>query len=382
MFTTFNIGYLLLELYVYMDIHYQFKNQYFITTKAYTNYDEVRGYRYTNPVRFVSIINRNLEFDVNFKPNAQGYSSGREYTYKKSDSSVYRIMVLGDSFSDACFLDQSWADVLDKQLKAQGRKMEVYSFSYSGNGILNWENIFRKEILPNYEFDCIVIANFEDDMSRKFNIQLVGDKYLVGNFDTIPADKNDFEQHYFPRMLNLTNTSYYKHELIEEGKVDERIKEIISGLSLVSVEGKWKKPEPYILCFLLNEVLGPIIMEKKQPAPAVSWQDIQNKYGNHVEKLQWMADTCRKLNKRVILSSIPLKTGALAYSEGMTYPHQQECKLFCEKMKMEYFDGYEIFRTIPKKERKNYWFIHDGHWNSKGSELFATSISKMFLDQK
>lgn len=381
MLTTFNIAYILLELFVYLNINFKFKNQFFLISHPFSTYNEVRGYHYTNPVRFVSIINRHVEFDETFKPNAQGYSSNRDYTYKKSDSSVYRIMVLGDSFSDACFLDQSWADALDKHLKAQGRKMEVYSFSYSGNGIVNWENIFRKEILPNYEFDCLVIANFVDDMSRKFNVQILGEKYMVGNFDTIPADKNDFEQHYASRMLNLTNTPFYKHEILDETKVDKRIKQITAGSSLVSVEHKWKKPEPYILYTLINEVIAPIL-EMRHSQPAVTWQHVQNKYGQNIHKLQWISDTCHQMKIRVILCSIPLKTGALAYTEGMNYPHQQECKLFSEKMKMEYFDGYEIFKNIPKNERKNYWFVHDGHWNSKGSDLFANSISKLFLNQK
>jgi hypothetical protein len=383
MFTTFNIGYLLLELYVYTNLHYNFKNQFFIVNNPYTTYHEVRGYSYSRPVRLVSIINRQVEFNVVFKPNTQGYSSKRDYTYKKRDTGIYRIIVLGDSFTDGCFLEKSWPDALDNYLNEKGQNVEVYSFSYSGNGIVNWENIFRHEILPNYEFDCIVFANFSDDLSRKFNIQIVDDKYLVGNFDTVPVGKYEFEQKYLHRMLNLTNTSSYKHELVDDNKIAERIDEITSGSSLISVEGKWKKPEPYIINFLINDVLAPIRERKNQPAPAITWNDVEAKYGlSHLNKLKWMADTCNILNKRVIFSSIPLKQIALNYKQGMNTPHQQECKLICQKFNMEYFDGYDIFLPFTPKVRKDYWFIYDGHWNSKGSDLFAMSISSLFINKK
>jgi hypothetical protein len=214
MFTTFNFFYLLLELYVYMNINYNFKNQYFLINKPFTDYHESRGYYYTGPVHIANIIKGQLEFDVEVKPNNFGYSSHRDYSYKKQDSTTYRIMVLGDSFSDACFLDQPWADKLQDVLKQNGKNIEVYNFSYSGNGLINWYQILNKEILPKYEFDCIVIANFTDDLSRKFNIQYLKDKYLIGNFDTIPNSVEDFKANYEPRMKDYTTIKGYRHEVI------------------------------------------------------------------------------------------------------------------------------------------------------------------------
>jgi uncharacterized membrane protein YuzA (DUF378 family) len=49
MFTTFNFFYLLLELYVYLNINYTFKNQYFLIDKPFTDYHESSGYYYTGP---------------------------------------------------------------------------------------------------------------------------------------------------------------------------------------------------------------------------------------------------------------------------------------------------------------------------------------------
>jgi hypothetical protein len=56
-----------------------------------------------DPVHMATVLKGELEFDKTFKPNNLGYSSHRDYSYKKQDSTTYRIMVLGDSFSDACF---------------------------------------------------------------------------------------------------------------------------------------------------------------------------------------------------------------------------------------------------------------------------------------
>jgi hypothetical protein len=380
MFTTFNFFYLLLELYVYMNINYNFKNQYFLINKPFTDYHESRGYYYTGPVHIANIIKGQLEFDVEVKPNNFGYSSHRDYSYKKQDSTTYRIMVLGDSFSDACFLDQPWADKLQDVLKQNGKNIEVYNFSYSGNGLINWYQILNKEILPKYEFDCIVIANFTDDLSRKFNIQYLKDKYLIGNFDTIPNSVEDFKANYEPRMKDYTTIKGYSHEIISDpGAFDIRKKELLAQSKLVDTEGHLKKPEPYILNFLFNDIIGAIRYRNMQN-PTITYEQVQAKFGeDRIKLLASIVDTCKQLNKRVVLASIPAKLSALVHKKDANNQHQQECKLLSDKMKIDYFDGYDIFLDIPEKNRKDYWLINDGHWNSKGSDLFGEKISQLFL---
>ena len=380
MFTTFNFFYLLLELYVYLNVNYVFKNQYYLIDKPFTDYHELRGYYYTGPVHMATIIKGELEFDKKFKPNNFGFSSHHDYSYKKQDSSMYRIMVLGDSFSDACFLDQPWADKLQEILKQKGKNIEVYNFSYSGNGLINWYQILNKEILPKYEFDCIIFANFADDLSRKFNIQYLKEKYMLGSFDTIPSGVADFKANYEPRMKDLSSIKGYRYEMIADAQAfDKRKFELLAQSKLVDTDGHLKKPEPYILNFLINDIIGTWRF-RNFTDPVITYDDVVNKFGeDRIKLLASMVDTCKQLNKRVVLASIPFKFTALTHKKNANNQHQQECRLLADKMQIEYFDGYDIFLDIPEKSRKDYWLIHDGHWNSKGSDLFGEKISQLFL---
>jgi hypothetical protein len=140
-----------------------------------------------------------------------------------------------------------------------------------------------------------------------------------------------------------------------------------------------KKPEPYILNFLFNDIIGAIRYRNMQN-PTITYEQVQAKFGeDRIKLLASIVDTCKQLNKRVVLASIPAKLSALVHKKDANNQHQQECRLLSDKMKIDYFDGYDIFLDIPEKNRKDYWLIHDGHWNSKGSDLFGEKISQLFL---
>src|SRR5262249_30985787 len=72
--------------------------------------------------------------------------------------------------------------------------------------------IFFKEILPNYEFDGIVIASFPGDFYREFSVaHATKSGVYFKRFTTIPKDNIDFAQNYLPKMdkhHDITNDAH------------------------------------------------------------------------------------------------------------------------------------------------------------------------------
>lgn len=49
----------------------------------------------------------------------------------------------------------------------------------------------------------------------------------------------------------------------------------------------------------------------------------------------------------------------------------RETKLFAKTLHARFIDGSEAFAQTPKSDLYSYWLPNDGHWNEKGSNLFA-----------
>jgi hypothetical protein len=179
----------------------------------------------------------------------------------------------------------------------------------------------------------------------------------------------------------MTHLNIYSHEMIQDtAALEARCGEILAKSKLVNVDNELKKPEPYIFWVLLSRVILPVVY-KQGATPVITYPDLNRKYSqHHMDVMTQMVDTCKRLNKRVILTSVPGKLACFSYKPGANLVHQQECRLISDSLGIEYFDGYEVFAPIPEKERPAYWLKHDGHWNSKGSDLYGEKISTLFLN--
>jgi lysophospholipase L1-like esterase len=119
------------------------------------------------------------EFNHVFPVNSLGFPD-REWTETK-DSAVYRIVTLGDSFTQGVGApyDSSYPAQLSKILAVQGIKAEVLNAGVSGSDpVYNYKNM-QDRLLP-YKPDLVIQAVSENDVLNDFSI--------MGGFERYTSD--------------------------------------------------------------------------------------------------------------------------------------------------------------------------------------------------
>jgi hypothetical protein len=361
---------------------FRFKNLY-VSNRPIAVFDRIMGYRrLPGPTRIVEIIQDKLVFDHTFTPNNMGYITARDYTYKKPSRDVTRLMVFGDSFTAAEFNQVPWPDRVQDMLHragGPGANLELYSFAVNGAGLGNWHSIFFNDIVPNYQFDAVVIASFGDDLARAYSIlHYEGTTAYTGRFPNPPADDADFRANFFPK-LNL-----HPVEVASDAEIDRRI---------ASLRGPWAWPG-------FHERAVPLLRERWQTFrrertaldrlkataalvdsdSTIPINEIENTYGAaQFGLLLRMIAYCHEHNIPVVLVSIPTREGArnVAASRGANETVQErEIKSLAKELHTLHYDGHRPFSVVPPEDiDRLYWLTYDGHWNQKGSDLFATAFT-------
>ncbi len=76
----------------------------------------------------------------------------------------------------------------------------------NGGGLGNWSAIFFEDIVPNYQFDALVIATYGDDLARQYSYLHAYDGpdcLHLGYFLTLRIRCiEDFFANYLPRMAH------------------------------------------------------------------------------------------------------------------------------------------------------------------------------------
>ncbi len=354
-----------------------------LISKPAAVFDRVRGYRRVpGPVRAARIMRDELIYDGTVTPNNAGFLSARDYTYRKASSATVRLIVFGDSFSAAGFMGIPWPDRVHEALRRDGTEappVELYSFSLDGAGIANWHSIFFNEIVPNYDFDGVIIADYADDLSRAFSLlHFDGDKAYEARFPTQPADDADFFANYFPRMPR------HPIKVIADAEMDRMIADL---------GGPWRWPGFALRAPALLEARWRVLVAQRQALARLaatatlvdrpelySMAEMEQSYGaRQFGFLLEMLAYCRARDIPVVLASIPTRDGArnvAATSGGAETAHEREVKSLAHHLKTLHFDGYRPFSVVaPEDVDRIYWLKYDGHWNQAGSDLFAAAMA-------
>ena len=344
-----------------------------------SGYDNVRGFRWRNQGRATKIANGNLVFDHAFKPNNKGYISNLDYTFKKNDSTVFRWMVLGDSFTDGYYLETPWVDKTNFLLK-DSVPHELYSFGINGGGILNWNSVFFNEIVPNYEYDGIVIAIFGNDLARDFFIMDHSSPwaYFGWKGGIIPGDTQKIEQ---IRPL-LDSLNLVKNKEFIEGRLAE-----ISGRGI-------NRPNLFLLTKIVNYMRAKSALQKfkdeihkiysRELAFAAKEEDVtynmdafKHEFGpNYAEKLSGIMEYANSHNKKIIFATVPELPGLQMSKQNNPPILNAKIKALAENFNVNYFDGYNAMQGEAEDSLWELFLTFDGHWSQKGSDLFAKGFAE------
>jgi len=324
--------------------------------------DPVRGYRWTaKEIRYFKTADGETVFDNYFTTNEQGWVMNQDYQQQKPKAVTKRWMLFGDSFSTGIMLDTNLPNRIQENMDRDTLfHSEMYSFAVDGGGIVNWYQTFFKEIIPNYEFDGVVIAVFEDNLYRDLMVQQIkpGNSFL-GRTDSLDWSVEVPDFGHF--------ASFDRRRLTYD---DETINRLINN----PPKAFFNWPLKTWLYRLIKPSRTPI---NQQRTGAKNIDQLKRKLG--VVKFNMLDDIltwCIQNEKQVILTSVPSRALLSNKAAGSKNWHQQEMELISENWGANYFDGYNLFEGDGPELVDKYWFKSDGHWNQMGSDLYANSLVK------
>ena len=364
------IFYLLLVFEILIQIK-SIDNSFIGFNKKCAKFDEISGYKwYDEDIRFIKLINGELIYDNTYKPNNFGYSTKTNFNLKKDDNTI-RYILFGDSFSSGIFLKTTMPDELQNNLnrKLKTNKYEIYSFSIDGGGLHNWHSIFFNEIVGNIDFDGLIFCTYTDNLNRKFFIHHSLDSGgFINGFENIPINQNEFQN----KFLSKLNKAY---EIAPSNLIDS----IINRNNKISFQSVlFKKLKSFTYDFLNESENNFDKWIKKYSYLPLTYSDVKKNIGNKkIRRFEEIVHYCKKNKKQIILSSIPDK-----FLIRMDIRQSAQYEIISKHFDIKYFNGYEIFNQKSNADIEKFYLKNDGHWNQKGSDLFAKKFAEYIKSLK
>lgn len=356
----------------------------YVSSRPIAHFDPVSGYRRVEgPMRIVRIMRDELIYDSTFTPNNKGYTTVTDFRPAKTDPDVFRLVVFGDSFTAGEYLEVPWPDRVNRALEGRtARPMELYAFAVNGGGAWNWHSIFFNDVVPNYQFDAVLLAVWGDNVDRGFTVlhyDAAGQSYLQ-RMDHQPASVDAFLRDDLPRMP--------KH--YARVAPDAEIDAMIAAVETPWRPAAWDFRVPRLVGEQVRRLTKPPIVLPDTAIPSLPTDPtLEAIAARHdpvkFEKLTAVIAYCRERGIPVILVSVPSHDSALnaATTKGVTETEpQQELRVLARSTGADYFDGHLPFAAADSGDIDAlYWFKYDGHWNQAGSDLFAEAMARYLIDR-
>ncbi|MCX6351442.1 MAG: hypothetical protein NTX03_06245 [Bacteroidetes bacterium] len=363
--------YLMIEMIFYLSIcykDYKTLKQFDAFSYPATIYDSIRGFRWQKGThRTIKIIKGEIITDNSFTPNNKGYHCNRDFFEHKKDTSSKRIIIFGDSFTGGEFTKEVWADKTQELLNSTHQKIELYPFALSAIGVMNWHSIFFKELIPNYDFDAVMLAVFQDDLYRGFSVIHSNTQYgSFKRFDAIPAKTEVLS---LPKIVDI-KTPDEINSIITQTKNGEYPKKITRRF--------FAKPTLYFLELFLRLPGKFLIQKSSSKQEIISENYFSKRYGaQKFHQLKDIINWCHAHHKKLILCAMPQREELINYNTKKLYPKSaQDLKNLSQFYHLNFINGFDAFKGLSEKQIQQHWLHYDGHWNQKGSDRFAVFISK------
>ena len=390
------VTYLMLELLAYLllcfdvvrpDVASVMGSNFGATSRPYVKYDSTSGYKYVpGTAHLVNIQQHEIVNEVQLHINKQGYCSINDFSERKIDSTKKRLVVLGDSYTAGEIVDTAWPDLVNKRFQHIGSKVELYNFGLEAAGISNWHRIFFKELVPNYDFDGIVLAVFGDinyfssDLARDFAIKHSGAESSGLNFfETMPQNENDFREHFQPKLFFDSNI--YPDSVLCHYRDKALGKTVKRKISLLPVK-------PYFLSYIADAIgfMQRLSGFKKRYSNRnldhsysqmefKKMDEVDTYYGPQKSKLlKEILQYCVAHNKEIYLVGIPsfnlAEMDSNAYRNHNIYSRQL-ATIARNYQGAHFIDGASTINEIPVAQYGQYHLHNDSHWNRKMIDMFV-----------
>lgn len=388
---SFGLTYLLLEVAVYICLSFGIIRtdlQFFFGGLAATDgplavYDPAVGYKpASGMVRLLTIHKGQVEFDHRVRVNPQGWFSYRDYLPKKKSARIKRYAVLGDSFSAGMVVDTAWPDAVQARLLDAGNdSVELYNFSLDGVGLANWHRVFFQEIVPNYEFDGLVIAYSAEksgipDFDRRFIVSHSTAEYTFYNVidsvgerlpEVFPLEGAVPAARVFSAIsLDLIKQQYASGEWTRGYQflpIDAWFFKVFYG----AADGIYKWFKLIQRSKIYEQEESTYLQRVNEP---YSFDFFKARYANAPLLLQMMA-YCRQQQKEVVFAAIPDLEHACDYVAGQPLMCRKEGEFLAAQFNAKYVDGFAVFEGKGTDAVEQSFYRYDHHWNKTGMAAFV-----------
>jgi len=246
---------------------------------------------------------------------------------------------------------------------------------------------FFNDIVPNYDFDGIIIPVFGDDLERDYEIiHHVENHSFSQEFPDLPEDYDDFEKNYLPKMT-LTADIFDDDSISSQIGAASTLKDIdaghvrpglhfLSNLEFYLQKAKHDLMRGAMLAIYKRWLFYPI---RQSP---MTEERFLRKYGSkRLAMIDAIVNHCKQHDKDIYLASIPEEYGISLARKGKENLVQKDLKFLSEHYGLKYFDGYEVFLDLDETFVREECFLkYDLHWSQKGSDIFAEAFAKYFLN--
>lgn len=327
-----------------------------------------------------------------YKPNAKTYEKGREYNapyqinslglrdreYGQKKKSVFRILLLGDSFSvsHGIPIEDSLSRRLERSMQSiadsdgMSLTIEVINAAVGGYSPYNYWRAYRRWA-PVFKPDIVIVGLSPDD----YDCSNENAQYLIENGETLAVSGN--------------------------GQEPKR-----SGNNSINRLRKWLSwnSEFYILVrnyFYYNDLVGRVLLwvNAKGEAQASQLQqflvpqpkNMDEAWAKTFSYLERLRNEAAAEGVKVIVAPIPLKLeidlkeyeSALAASRLTSQqvdPGQplRSISTFCKVENIPLLDPRPAIRE--RHAEVPCYFVYDGHWNTEGIRVAAVSLARQWRD--
>jgi hypothetical protein len=177
------------------------ENAHFSDMNNVSEFDLYTGHRYWPNI---TVSYKRDAGPAYWQTNRYGHIGHDDYTVEKPED-VYRIAVIGDSFTANVTNSTLWTDHLRNRLNKNacwykytgGKRTEILNLSRDGVGIIQFKDIFEKDALL-FNPDMILVNMISDDITR--GLYYRGNIGLPENHKPTLADVNAVRRKVFDRV--------------------------------------------------------------------------------------------------------------------------------------------------------------------------------------
>ncbi len=329
-------------------------------------FDPVRGARLSQtPARIVCVASDGtIETQGSYFGNNEGFPDSDDFHPKRADADTLRLAVFGDSFSQAQFLDTNWPDRVEELERSAGRKLELLNFSLDGAGLVNWASVLTRFVQANeYELDGVIFAVWGDDLDRHFTWWDDRPREHKGELQRVLLGRSrDFDLDQTPKGI-VAGSPYLRWYVVTPEQFDR------------AIAGEWL-PE-------FHRAARPFLWERAKQLVAELRNPRDGRPITQPQRFRVFNQGQRELMDRTRHALNASKLPALVVRVPNRVEHiswNGDAIRFAERLGARFVDGGEAFDGLSDDAFDALWLPVDGHWNQRGSDLFAEYLRRALAD--